>query len=331
MVFHTLIIQLSSSRIFAQDIQFGQVYNNPLYLNPALTGLSTYTRAFAYNRTQWYNLDSKYLTYQAGADHFFSDYNSAVGGYVLYDQQGSSVLRSYEVQLQYAYELPVSERLVLRAGLQPGLVSKVLDYSTLVFPDQLDANGGFSSTQANVADYNQRVNYLDMSSGIMAYNTKWWVGFSANHMNEPRQSFILNNSRLPAKFSIIGGYKKRLKSSSEHESSITPTIYYKSQGTSDQLDMGIYGIHQKHIASLWYRGLPVVKKYNPGLQNHESVIVMYGYKFPLLQACYSYDFTISKLSRAGTGGVHEISLIYYFKRSTTKKPMKTLPCPELKD
>ena len=316
---------------FSQDIQFGQVYNNPLFLNPAMVGISPYSRAMAYNRTQWYNLNSKYISYLAGGDHFVSRYNSGLGGYLLYDQQGSLVLKSYEVQLQYAYELVLSKNWALRAGIQPGYVSRELDYSTLIFPDQIHSNGSLTSTQAGVPEYRQRVNYFDFSSGLMVYNTNWWGGISVHHLNRPNQSFLGNESRLPMKISAISGYKIRLKNAQEKEVSITPTIYYKAQGKSDQFDIGLYGIYHTFIASLWYRGIPGLKTYTPGLQNNESVIAMVGHKFPKLQVCYSFDYTVSKLAQAGTGGVHELSLIYYFKKNHRKKPMKTLPCPELTD
>ncbi|MBC7389856.1 MAG: type IX secretion system membrane protein PorP/SprF [Opitutaceae bacterium] len=330
-IFFLIIFLLLANAGYTQDIQFGQVYNNPLYLNPAMAGISPFSRLMAYNRTQWYNLDSKYISYLAGGDHFVSRYNSGLGGYLLYDQQGSLVLKSYEVQLQYAYELVLSKTWAVRAGIQPGYVSRELDYSTLIFPDQLNSNGAVTSTQASVPETRQRVNYFDFSSGLMVYNTNWWGGIALHHLNRPNQSFVRNNSRLQMKISAISGYKIRLKNTEEKEISITPTMYYKAQGKSDQIDVGLYGIYNTFIASIWYRGIPGLKRYNQGLQNNESVIAMIGYKFPKLQVCYSFDYTVSKLAPAGTGGVHEISLIYYFKKNQRKKPMKTLPCPELTD
>jgi len=311
----------------AQDIQFGQLYTNSLYLNPAMVGIAPYSRAMFHHRTQWNQLDARYMSYMAGGDHFISRYHSGLGGYVLYDQQGQSILNSYEANLQYAYEAVLTEKLVARLGLQAGLVSRVLDYSSLLFPDQLDQNGSIGATQANTGGI-QRIWYPDLSSGAMVYTDKFWMGVAAHHLNRPNQSFIGDESRLPVKFSMNGGYKIVIKNTKRYRLSVTPSLYYKLQGKSDQLDLGLYGIAHPFLVGIWYRGLPLIKKYRSGLQNNESVIVMLGYKFERIQLTYSYDFTVSKLAKAGTGGVHEISVVYCFKRDASKRPMKLLPCPD---
>lgn len=57
---------------YAQDVQFSQFYNAPLYLNPALTGTSHSSRAILNYRNQWPTAGKPFITYAASFDHFFS-------------------------------------------------------------------------------------------------------------------------------------------------------------------------------------------------------------------------------------------------------------------
>jgi hypothetical protein len=42
------------------------------------------------------------------------------------------------------------------------------------------------------------------------------------------------------------------------------------QGKWDQLDLGAYVDHRQFTAGLWYRGLPIVKAYQPGYGNNAT-------------------------------------------------------------
>ena len=111
---------------------------------------------------------------------------------------------------------------------------------------------------------------------------------------------------------------------------ITPTAHYKFQGKSQQLDLGVYGYYQQLIAGFWYRGIPLLNDYRQGLVNNESVVFQIGWKFnPRLSASYSYDYTVSNLAIAHTGGSHEFNLTYIIERQPkTVKIRRRLPCPD---
>ena len=59
----------------------------------------------------------------------------------------SSPQTSISVNGLYAYELKINKRLVARAGLSAGFTQRSLDYSGLLFSDQI-ANGGGPSSSA---------------------------------------------------------------------------------------------------------------------------------------------------------------------------------------
>lgn len=334
-LFITCFMYFNSKILYAQDIQFSQFYANVLYLNPAFAGSSHQTRVIGHQRLQWPGLDAKYITSSFSVDHFFTKANSGLGFMILRDIQGTNIISSTEMSLQYSYELIISPKLAFRAGAQGTYASRFVNYTYLKFPDQYTVDG-FTGQSTQEPFGSDKVNYFDVSVGGILYSTNLWAGLSLYHVNTPNQSFYGDVSNLPMKTMFVGGYKFHLAKKnirSKHENtdiSITPTFNYKAQGKSDQLDLGIYGIYERLMLGIWYRGIPI-KNYVNGLQNNESIVCLIGWKYKGLQVGYSYDFTISKLNLGRTGGSHEINITYIFnKPAKKKKPMKKIPCPDFK-
>ncbi len=159
---------------------------------------------------------------------------------------------------------------------------------------------------------------------------------AAHHIREPNQSFVDGESPLPRKVSVHGGYRFPLRAgtygkgetSRGAERSISPTFNYRSQGNFDQLDLGLYFTVEPIIFGLWYRGIPV-KSAEGGGSNTESLIFMTGLRKDRLTMGYSFDYTLSELG-IGSGGAHEISIVYTFKASSKRKPsryVRELRCP----
>lgn len=321
--------------VSAQDIQFSQFYSNVLYINPAFAGSAHQTRVIGHQRLQWPGLDAKYITSSFSIDHFFTKTRSGLGLMVLRDIQGSNIISSTEISMQYSYELILTSKLAFRAGAQGTYASRYVNYSYLKFPDQYTVDGFTGQSTQEPFGYN-KVGYFDVSIGGILYGDRFWAGASVYHMNTPNQSFYGDASNLPIKATFNGGYKIYLSPQStrsqnqDTEISLTPTFNYKAQGKSDQLDLGIYGMYHRAMLGMWYRGIPL-KHYSRGLQNNESIVCLAGWKIGGLRLAYSYDFTVSKLSIGRTGGSHEINITYLFNRPPKKKkPIKKIPCPDFK-
>jgi hypothetical protein len=108
---------------------------------------------------------------------------------------------------------------------------------------------------------------------------------------------------------------------SKIEESVTGAFYYRQQGSYHQADIGLYWFREPISFGVWYRGIPFSKTY----KKYDALAFMAGYKLEQISFAYSYDFTISRLG-IGSGGSHEISLIYEFKVNTRKR-WKPIPCP----
>jgi type IX secretion system PorP/SprF family membrane protein len=318
-----LIMTLLCQKGWSQDPQFSQFYANPLYLNPALAGGALAPRLTANYRNQWPALSANFVTASFGADVFLPNYNSGIGIQVTTDSQGLGNLKATDIALQYAYQIHLNDVTSLRLGIQGGFSSRSLDYYGLTFGDQFN-NGGFTGNPSSdpFAKGGPNVSYADFSSGLMVYSDWYWVGLAAHHMNRPNQAFSGTEARLPMKTSFQAGLRipfagyTYLGNEIDKEKTISPAILYKKQGKYDQLDMGLYVTIEPLVLGMWYRGIPF-KKYEPTINNHESLVFLAGFRQDKFSIGYSYDMTISTLG-AGSGGAHEISLSYIFEPLTPK-------------
>lgn len=316
----------------AQDIQFSQYYNLIHYQNPAFVGTSNAWRAMVHSRLQWPGLDAKYSSTVAAVDYNLSQFNSGLGAMFISDNQGSAAIRTYRFQLQYSYLVPLSSDVMLRAGTSVGMASRVLNNSDLYYPGQFTGSG-FDNSQ-NAPQYSK--NYLDLTAGMLLYTQRFWVGLSAAHLNQPNQSFVGSREILPMKLDLISGYKFVLRSNAtmrylENEDeevwTLSPSVLYKWQGKSDQLDMGLFSIYHMLKLGLWYRGIPI-KNYESQTINNEALVFMAGFRFHQFALTYSYDVTLSKLNQYSSNA-HELNLTYLLpnpRRSGYK--YRRLPCPE---
>ena len=169
-------------------------------------------------------------------------------------------------------------------------------------------------------------NYMDFGSGFLLYSKKIWLGASFSHLNRPHLSLLGQNDRLDMKTTVHAGVKFDLTSSPAREVYITPSFIYRMQGkTFSQLDAGV-NFHTDPISlGVWYRGKPFKKNVTNAV-DQDALILFLGTHFKNLTAGYSYDFTISSLG-PGTGGAHELSLIYELPAKKRLNKRKLIPCP----
>ncbi len=312
----------------AQDPQFSQYYASPLYLNPALTGANTQHRLALNYRNQWPGVaESGFVTYMASYDFNWDALRSGLGFYAIQDVAGMSALTFRNYGGLYSYDLRLTKKLNLRTGFHLSYTQKNVDFSRLLFNDQIERGGG-PSFEANKY-FN--VDYLDYDVGMILYSEKAFVGIAVHHLTEPSESFIGFDSNLPRKISIHGSFTYDLPGNGAKKS-IMPTFNYKTQGNYSQLDMGVYYNHEPLVLGLWYRGIPLSVFNSEAYLNNDAFIILLGYSLEdkPLRIGYSYDVTTSGLF-SKSGGSHEISVIYEFSGSLksgskSKKIKRKIPC-----
>jgi type IX secretion system PorP/SprF family membrane protein len=208
-----------------------------------------------------------------------------------------------------------------------------MDFSKLVFGDQLAFGNASAPTTDPDARNLETSNHFDFSSGLVIYDKNFWAGFALHHINQPNQSVLDGESRLPMRMTFHAGYKIPIKQGPMRagvESSINPSFNYRRQGRFDQLDVGFNYFYRMLMLGLWYRGIPLQQDM-PRTINHDALAVSFGLSMNNLNFGYSYDMTVSKLGPASSGGSHEISLVMQLQ--VAKHPGKVSrkdkynPCP----
>lgn len=338
----------------AQDSQFSQFYAAPLYINPAFTGASEYTRFGLNYRNQWPSLHANFVTFSFYADHFLPAANSGIGMIITTDREGTKGFRSTSIGLSYAYQLRLSENLVFRPGVNIGFTTRDADFSNLIFASQIDPVTGAIGGPGDPAltGVNPKTNFFDISAGGIFYSKNLFVGVAAHHINKPDQSLLNPNltggdkalRNLPMRLSVHGGYKivigrgqlRRDLTYTYAERSLTPVFQLKRQGPFSILDVGAY-LHLEPLnLGIWYRGYPLEKFKMPVkggttqvFPQNESLIFSIGLTTNDFNIGYSYDYTLSNLG-VSSGGAHEFSISYLLNFN---KPLRLprsrwkIPCP----
>lgn len=310
----TLCISKYSSN--AQDLHFSQYFNTPLLINPANTGFAPDVdwRVGLNYRNQWASITpNPYKTMAAWGDmqlfnNRFENGWVGIGGSLLKDVAGSGGLSATRGFASVAYHQLVGLKSLVSGGLNFGFVNKRIDLSKLTFDNQW--NGKFFDVtipSGETFSYNS-VTYLDIGLGLnyalypsdAAYVN---VGFSAMHLNRPRESFFSNkitDTRLNPRLTLFfnGSFKVN------NQWIVNPNIYISKMGTAYETVGGLnahYNLsgdgNSQLIAGLY-------------LRLKDAFIPMIGYQWNNLAITVNYDATSSTLGTYNqTQGAYELSIV----------------------
>ena len=212
---------------FSQDPQFSQFYAASMYLNPAFTGNTIQHRLTGIYRNQWQSVGKAFVSSSFSYDQNLTDLNSGIGIVFTQDKAGTGGLRYTNIAGMYAYYFQINKKLMARFGTKFSYTFRNYDLSKLRFNDQI-----ITGSPATIESLEQGVSYPDFGSGGLMYSEKFWVGIAFDHLNQPNQSFIYENTPLPIKSSLHGGYKFIIDDGDvqeEHGKSVTIAANYKAQ------------------------------------------------------------------------------------------------------
>lgn len=308
----------SISEVKGQDPIFSQFYAAPLQLNPAFAG-NTYAPFISINyRNQWsgFNNFKTYTTYAASFSQFVEGLNSGIGLMIQSDNAGDGIYKNTRVSAIYSYKVQVNRDFAIKFGIEGTAVQNRLDWSKLVFPDQIDPTGEINSPSNEVAPNNLTKNYVDLSTGFLAYSKLFYGGVTIKHLNTPDESLLAINSNinsgLPVRLSVHAGAQFPLFADNRGRSTtfIAPNVMYVKQGDFGQVNAGAYFGFGSFFAGGWYRH---------AFTNSDAMIGLVGFQKGVMKFGYSYDFTVSGLTAGTTGGTHEFSFIINLDHNRPRK------------
>jgi len=311
-----------------QDPQFSQFYANQLYLAPSFAGATEDYRVAINWRNQWPSIPGVFHTYSFSFDKAVPNFNSGIGILATHDVAGSGDLSTTNLGLLYSYDIQVNEEWHIRPGINFKFTYLGLDLTKLVWNSQITTGGTLPPITPppfdNVAD-------IDFTVSGLAYNEKIWGGFTVDHLLRPRTSFWGDNTSVPIKVDLFGGFqivsRGRLRTKLTEVLSVAGNVMF--QADFFQSDIGFYYFKNPLVFGVWYRGIPFATSKDVSSQAGDAIIGMLGIKTDQLNIGLSYDFTISNLITT-SGGAYEISLIYSFVSSQGKRGgrIHAIPCPE---
>ena len=124
-----------------------------------------------------------------------------------------------QVNLHYIYNTKLTYDWVLNSALSIGFGSNKVNFSSLVFEDQIDIfTGNISGFSIDPVNANNQVNYFDMGAGVHVHNSEnLFFGLNVKHINQPDISF--NNEKNNKKelfMSLQAGYEYDLNPYSQN-------------------------------------------------------------------------------------------------------------------
>ena len=309
--FLAVITLFMANNLFAQDPEFTQFYSNPLYLNPAFAGTKHCPRVSLNYRNQWPGISGSFVTTSASYDQHVDALSGGLGLLVWNDRAGEGTLTTTNVSGMYSYQIPITRRFSIKAGIQATWAQKKVDWSKLTFGDMIDARRGFIYN-TNEIQRDEPANYVDFSAGVLGFSEKYFFGFAVNHLTEPDESVIEGTSPLPRKYTLHAGAVLPIESKGE-PASLSPNLIVQLQQNFLQINFGMYFTKGPIIGGLWYR-------------NSDSFIALIGFQTGILKFGYSYDITVSKLTNT-TAGSHEFSVGLQFDCKPKRRRFRTISCP----
>lgn len=271
------------------DPQFSQYMYNESFINPAYAGSHDALSITALGRKQWMGF--------SGAPT-----NVTLSGHtpIAQDKIGIGVnIMNESIGVMYRSLILINGAYRLQAG--KGKFCFGLQAGASAYTERLSQ---VSTIQSNDQQFSQSTPLLwgpNVGGGLYYYTKEWFVGVSAPRMllntslgNSVRTQFLSGS----ISYYLTGGYVFNL-----HEDvKLKPSVMLKAaQGSPIQPELNTQCIYKD---MLW---LGLAYRLN------DAAVAMLGYQInPQFRIGYSFDYTLTKLSRYNSGS-HEVVMNYIFK------------------
>ena len=309
---------------------YSQYYSNPLWLNPALTGITEGDyRITALYRDQWGGIGSGFKTPGVSADVKLTE-NLAIGGHFLDQRAGTA---GYHFTNGYAsisfsgvrFDKQGFHRLSI--GLSAGVVARRFDQSKFQTGEQWNPATGFDPSVASSEVYGKTsAAAFDAGIGLLYFDgtpgkkVNLYGGLSAFHLTQPSDPFISgnHNQKLPIRYTAHFGTKLNLWDNL----SLIPNALYMRQGNAEEKMIGAYA----QINT----GKAVDLMVGANYRINDAIVPYVGIYYNNITFGFSYDVNNGALSKAITNAnAFEFSLTFNGKKR--EKSLSTIPfiCPRL--
>ncbi|MCT4640438.1 MAG: type IX secretion system membrane protein PorP/SprF [Bacteroidales bacterium] len=284
---------------FAQtDVFYTHNFVNNTSLNPAFMGSSDKMIVMAGMRSQWVGMDGapRYSTASANVPFSLFNVNQGFGFNVVQDKFGVNTNIAFSGA--WAVHLPLKGLGNLGVGVGFGYVNNKLNKNELK-PD----SDGDPLLTANGDEVSNAV--FDLGFGVHYYTDKMYVGLSATNLLGHKLSGFNTAAKAPRMFHLSAGYDIELPNP---KWVATPSVFLSTNITTSNMNVGCTFEYNK----LFWLG--VNYKVADAISGMAGIVLLKDIKIG-----YSYDYTMSKLSKANSGS-HELMIVYGFNLRKEKAP-----------
>jgi len=352
-LFYLLSAIAISNVCWAQDPQFTQVYLSKVYMNPAYAGVNQELTLSNSNRFQWGRITPQvapFRTHDVSIDIGSPALRIGTGISLFYNREGEGNLTTTSVSVPFSYALPLDVKggkttSALRFGIQASVGKKTIDWSKLVFSDQLDPiYGNIYASSALPAGF-ESGNILKFNAGVLyqasfsqfTNNTQTVldasrvsVGAAIHNLSESSVSLISNSeSYIPKRYTFHLFVNKVLKGGQDNSDNSTSkylSIGAVWQGQKTLIEspgsfntstiLASFTINNSMLLGGGWRNKFFLKsKKWDALYVNMIVLAIDASEvksnFDLLLG-FNYDYTLPNLGVANTFGSFEISMVIRF-------------------
>ncbi len=326
-----LLVVSAAKFALAQDPHFSQIQYNPLYLNPALAGVTEYGKAnrlAGLYRDQWRTLPVPYSTTTASYDRVLKKFPKGwlLGGGVsfLYDKAGDGNLSIFNPNLTMNFgKYFNSDKQLLTLGITAGITVKSLDALGLQFDNQYNGSSFDPNLPNGETFSNNNVSYPNFTLGLN-FRTKIKekstldIGGSTSNLHQPNQNFLFfTSSKLPARHSAYAKAKVAIKDNWN----VQPGVFFQNQKKANQVLVN--AIAEVRFSEKKDFGVGFGAGYRA--IGNDAAIAYLSFLYKTLRIGAAYDFNVSGIRKATKSqGAFELALNYEFGEVKTKKCPK---CP----
>jgi type IX secretion system PorP/SprF family membrane protein len=317
-------LMLMCSSLLAQDLHFSNTEYSPLILNPALAGANSGFQANLNHRIQWRNLGDSYRSMAASFDARISRGNSnksnvlALGLNFFNDKAGYLGITSNNIALSLANHFKIDNRNKFSLALNAGYCQRSIQSADGIWASQYNGVQYDAGISSGENFNNQSFGYFDAGAGILyTYNRKIKgvsrnsyqrvnIGLAAFHLNRPNFSFVeIENERLLVRYSAFIDAEISIEGT---DGVILPSAFFHRQGSFSEYLVGAYYKYKLNSGSN-YTGFEKPFSFSLGVFGRlkDAFIAKMILEWDQFSVGYSYDFTLSGLSKNSNGlGASEI-------------------------
>jgi len=341
------IILFSPCFLAGQDPIFStQFWGDRIFLNPAYAGTDNSLSVSALTRQQWTALNGRYQTNLFSIDapfNYTKNSNVGLGLRAMHHEAGDAGYGRFEISPIISAHFG-GRNYTFGAGIQYGIGQVQIDWSRLIFSDQINT---FSNeiNPSSVINIGNDVSSLihDLSAGFLfryliddrnIEKGLFSIGASAFHLNRPRETLIGIDRRMDPRFTIhaqshfpISHYKTPVDR--KVFMSIAYVYNYQSVLSTNTLHV------RRNFGEYLFMGLGWRSERYVFFDNQrESIILTTLINISEdLRITYGYDFVFSQLGAQNTAGSHEIGIVFRFAgvKIGSKQAQKRMRNPRAKD